>query len=169
MTASFRDFRKRGDVRDSLQRGSCYDKAVELLARRPHFRRQLEEKLRRREYGDEEIAATLNRLETQGYLDDVRLAKEVASQRGERAGEGARRVRSELLRRGAPEAAVDEALAESFAADDTEAAAAAARSWRERGGKQTAALARHLDRKGFSRRAILSVLRSLGAEAEDAD
>ena len=147
---------------------SCYDKAVELLALRPHFRRQLEQKLRQRGYAEDAIGETLARLEGQGYLDDRRLAREVAGQRSERAGEGARRVRAELLRRGAPEEAVDEALAGSLAADDTPAAAEAARRWRARGGTQPAALARHLDRKGFSQRAILSILRGLGAEPEDA-
>jgi regulatory protein len=152
------------------QRPSSYDKAVELLARRPHFRRQLEEKLRQRGYEDDEIGAALTRLESQGYLDDQRLAREVAGQRSERAGEGARRVRAELLRRGAPGDAVDAALTERLAADDTPAAQEAARRWRARGGRDgadPAALARHLDRKGFSKRAILHVLRGLGAEPED--
>jgi len=71
---------------------SCYDKAVELLALRPHFRRQLEQKLRQRGYAEDAIAETLARLEAQRYLDDRRLARDFAAQRTERGGEGARRA-----------------------------------------------------------------------------
>lgn len=146
---------------------SCYDKAVELLALRPHFRRQLEDKLRQRGYADAEVEEALRRLEGQGYLDDRRLAREVAGQRAGRGGEGSRRVRAELLKRGAAPEAVDAAVEEVLPADDTPAAAEAARRWQARGKRDPAALARHLDRKGFSQRAILHVLRGLGAEPAD--
>ena len=150
-------------------RPSCYDKAVELLGRRPHFRRRLAAKLAQRGYEEEEVAAALARLAAQGYLDDARLAREVARGRATRAGEGARRIKAELERRGASAADAAAAVADVAADDDTAAAAEAARRWRRRGGSDAAALARHLDRKGFSRRAILTVLRRAGMDAPDAE
>jgi SOS response regulatory protein OraA/RecX len=78
-----------------------YDKAVQLLATRPHFRRELEAKLRQRGFPGEEIDEVLNRL--------------------------------------------------------TEAREAA-EEWTRRGGRDPRSLARHLDRKGFSRRAIVAIL-----------
>ena len=67
-------------------------------------------------------------------------------------------LRAELIKRGAPDDAVEAALAELTAEDDMAAARDAAESWRRKGGLDPRALARHLERKGFSRRAIVSVL-----------
>jgi SOS response regulatory protein OraA/RecX len=79
----------------------------------------------------------------------------VASRRSK--GEGRARLRAELMKRGAAEDAVDEALAE-LPDDDLPAAREAAAKWERKGGSDPRALARHLERKGFSRRAIVAVL-----------
>jgi regulatory protein len=148
---------------------TCHDKALQLLARRPHFRRQLERKLLDRGYGEDQVAATLERLAAEGYLDDERLAREFAAARAGRAGEGARRVRAELERRGVAGDTVTGALADTLPADDADAAAAAAAKWLRSHRPEAAALARHLDRKGFSRRGILRVLREMGQASPIAD
>jgi regulatory protein len=142
----------------------CYDKAVELLAARPHFRAELAAKLGRRGFPAAAVEAALDRLAREGYLDDARTAADYAAHRRERGGEGRRRLAAELARRGAPEAAVDAALA-TLPEDDLPAARAAAEQWERRAGgsnpralRDLRALARHLDRKGFSRRAIVAVL-----------
>jgi regulatory protein len=90
---------------------SCYDKAAQLLATRPHFRRELETKLQQRGYPADEIAATLERLTEQRYLDDRAAARSFVESRSGR-GEGRARLRAELLRRGAAEEVAEEALAE---------------------------------------------------------
>lgn len=145
---------------------SCYDRACELLARRPHFRRELQGKLERRGYPPPEIAAALARLEGQGYLDDAAAARGLIASRLARGGEGRSRLRAELERRGAAPAAVTAALDE-LPDDDLPAAAAAARRWEGAGrrGRSPEALARHLARKGFSRRAIFAVLKERPAGA----
>jgi len=99
------------------------------------------------------------------FLDREVLA--VAS-RLARGAEGRPRLRAELERRGAPPDAVAAALDE-LPDDDLPAAREAARRWH---GKSAAALARHLARKGFSRRAIFAVLKEhpgLSAEGADPD
>jgi regulatory protein len=146
---------------------SCYDQAVALLAGRSHFRRQLQEKLARRGYPEDEIAETLTRLTEQGYLDDDRVTREFIQQR--RGGEGARRVRAELVKRGAPAAAIASEIAALLPADDRAAALAAARSLPPRRQADGAAVARYLNRKGFSSHAILHALRELGAPEPDPD
>jgi regulatory protein len=151
---------------------SCYDKAVQLLAARPHFRRELEVKLVQRGYPAEEIEEALQRLESQGYLDDRAATRELVESRSGR-GEGRARLRAELLKRGAPEGAIDEVLASLTPEDDLPAAREAAERWERGGGRDSRALARHLERKGFSRRAIVAVLNErpdgedLGLEIED--
>ena len=109
----------------------------------------------------EEIEETLNRLESQGYLDDRAAARSFVESRLGR-GEGRARLRAELSRRGAPDEIAEEALAELTPEDDLPAARAAAERWERQGGRDPRALARHLDRKGFSRRAIVAVLTTRG-------
>jgi regulatory protein len=147
----------------------CFGKAAQLLASRPHFRAELAAKLRQRDFPDDEIAAALDRLEAQGYLDDRKTAADFIAHRRERGGEGKLRLRAELARRGAPSDAIDDALAGLGEEDDQAAAREAAERWRRRkagekaGGSRpedSASLARHLARKGFSQRAIVAVLKT---------
>jgi regulatory protein len=148
---------------------TCYDRGVRLLAPRPHFRAELEAKLKQRGYPQEEIGAALDRLAAEGYLDDVRTARDFVSQRLERGAEGRLRLKAELVRRGASEEAVAAALAE-VPEDDLETAREAAAKWARSHKPDPAALARHLARKGFSRRAIFAVSRlDTLDEAQDED
>jgi regulatory protein len=141
-----------------MAKSACYDKAVQLLAARPHFRAELAGKLARRGYPPEEIEAALDRLTEQGYLDDRETASGFVEGRLER-GEGRARLRAELVKRGASGEAVESALAD-LPDDDLPAAREAAERWARKGGTDPAALARHLARKGFSHRAIVAVLNS---------
>ncbi len=76
-----------------------YDKAVQLLAVRPHFRRELEAKLRQRGFPSEDIEETLGRLTDQGYLDDRAAARSFVEGRAGK-GEGRVRLRAELREAG---------------------------------------------------------------------
>jgi regulatory protein len=148
----------------SRPRPDCHDKALALLGARAHFRAELERKLVRAGYEAEEIAAALARLAARGWLDDDALARARAEQLREGQGLGRRRVAHDLLRRGVAPDAVDAALGPERWPDELDRAREAAARWRRRGGTDPAALARHLDRKGFSRRAIVAVLEGLGHE-----
>ena len=137
----------------------CRQKALDLLARRSHFRRQLEEKLRARRFASDVIARTLDELAELGYLDDRRAAEEFATARLRRGPVGRRRMRHELERRGADPDAVERALDATYAdASDLEMAREAATRWRRRGGTDPDRLARHLDRLGFAGGSIVRVL-----------
>jgi regulatory protein len=144
---------------------SAYQKAVQLLASRPHFRRELELKLAARDFPREEIAAALDRLTSEGYLDDRAAAESLIHSRLSRGAEGRLRLAAELARRGAPSEIAAAALSALLPEDDFEATREAAARWGRGGKKAPAALARHLARKGFSRRAIVRVLREEGSEA----
>jgi regulatory protein len=144
---------------------SAYEKAVQLLALRPHFRAELRTKLAQRGYPKDEIAAALDRLAGAGYLDERKAAADFVAGKLAKGGLGRPRLRAELQARGADRAAIDEALA-ALPDDDLpaarEAAARFGRSGRS-GPTAPAALARHLARKGFSRRAIVALLRETGS------
>lgn len=145
-------------------RPDCYDKALALLGGRPHFRAELERKLARAGYAEEEVAAALARLAARGWLDDDALARQRAEQLREGRGLGRRRVAHDLLRRGVAPEAVGAALGPDGWPEELARARAAAQRWRRRGGADPGALARHLDRRGFSRRAIVAVLQETGHE-----
>jgi regulatory protein len=140
----------------------CYERAARLLAGRPHFRAELAAKLRQRGYPEEEIAAALDRLAEQGYLDEAKTAAGFVAHRRERGGEGKLRLRAELQKRGAAAEAIDEALSGLGEEDDLAAARDAAERWSRGGragkGDDPLALARHLARKGFPRHAIVALL-----------
>lgn len=142
----------------------CYTKAQELLARRPHFRRALAVKLASRKFSDEDIETVLARLAEQGYLDDQEHAFDLARGPLQRKGYGPRRLRHELERRGAPEEVVDAVLAAVLADGELTPARQAAERWVSRGKRDRQALARHLDRKGYSKGVILRVLEELESE-----
>jgi regulatory protein len=156
------------------ERPSAFDKAVELLALRPHFRAQLAGKLRARGYSEEEAGGALDRLTELGYLDDRKVARDFVASRLRRGPVGRRRLVAELARRGVASAVIEEAIDEALAGTDESGtgrdadlagAREAARRWAARsrsGGEDPRALARHLDRLGFSRHAILEVLNERG-------
>ena len=148
---------------------SCFDKACELLARRPHFRAELARKLEQRRHDPAAIAAALQRLAELGYLDDAGCARSLAGQLGRR-GYGPARMRVELERRGAPREEAAAAVEAAFADGEESAARRAAERWLAsrapgRGGR--AALARHLDRKGYGSGTVLRLARELVGEDDD--
>jgi regulatory protein len=146
---------------------TCYGKAIDLLSRRGHFRRELETKLSRRGFDEEEVAATLERLYREGLVDDVQTTRQWIEERLRRGDVGRLRLASELDRRGVDHEVSRSLLTELLPEDDRDAARGAAEGWlrrqppRRQGQALEAALARHLQRRGFSRRAIFGVLRQV--------
>lgn len=166
-----------------MARPSPHEQALRLLAGRAHFRAELRRKLLARGYEPAEVEEALARCAEQGYLDDAATARTFTAERQERRGLGRVRIAAELRRRGAGSEAVMAALADSSDEDELARARDAAARWRRRGAPAAAAsgdddadaearrarhaaLARHLDRKGFSRRAIVAVLAEAGTSSD---
>lgn len=144
---------------------SCSRKALDLLSRRSHFERELERKLQKRGYTEEDIAQTLERVRAEGFIDDRRTAGEFVRGRLARAPVGRRKLRAELSRRGVASQIIDETLDEETEDDDRDLARQAAERWqrtKSRPGRaanlERAALGRHLAGRGFSQHAIYSIL-----------
>jgi regulatory protein len=85
---------------------------MDLLARREHGRVELTRKLRLRGAAPELIESALDRLETDGLLNESRYLECYVSSRA-RAGYGPLRIREELAQRGLPRAAIESALREA--------------------------------------------------------
>jgi regulatory protein len=145
---------------------AAYAKAVELLAHRPHFEAELKAKLEARGFGEAAVAAALARLVERGYLDDRAAARQWAEGAVARKGYGSRRLRAELAARGVDPEIAAEAVAAACSTGERERALAAAGRFR---GSDPKALARHLDRKGFSTSVILEIVDRFRRAAPDRD
>lgn len=88
---------------------TAYQRALGLLVRREHSRRDLTRKLAQRGVEPTEAAAAVDRLAGQGYQDDQRFAESFARDRTA-AGYGPVRIRVELAGHGLAEEAIGRAL-----------------------------------------------------------
>src|SRR5690606_29179651 len=95
-----------GSRREGLD---AYQRALGLLVRREHSRRDLTRKLAQRGVEPAEAEAAVERLAGQGYQDDQRFAESFARDRTA-AGYGPVRIRAELSGHGLGEEAIARAL-----------------------------------------------------------
>jgi len=79
---------------------SAYQCALDLLSRRDHFRRELVEKLRTRDFPAEEIEDAVARCEGLDLINDERVAARFVEVRAVDRGWGPYRLVAELRRRG---------------------------------------------------------------------
>ncbi|MBM7127488.1 regulatory protein RecX [Dyella flava] len=103
--------RKPGDKTEKSQ-PSAYNKALGMLARREHSRRELRRKLDRSGYASDEAAEALERLGEQQYQDDDRFAEVLIRSRVAQ-GYGPMRLRVELKTHGLPDARIRSLLDEA--------------------------------------------------------
>jgi regulatory protein len=90
---------------------AIYDRALRILGRREHFRRELESKLFLRSRNGGLIRQVLDDLTRKTYLDDHRAAEYVAEFITQRGAVGPRLLKAELVRRGCPAELVEELVA----------------------------------------------------------
>ena len=97
--------------------------ALRFLTVRPRTEREIRDKLREKEFGDEEIAQTITALKSSGLLDDAAFATMYI--RDAFAGRGAGKIllKKKLLLLGVDKSVIDEAIEETFAGVDVQAAA----------------------------------------------
>jgi regulatory protein len=81
---------------------TAFQAALALLARRDHFRSELENKLRAKKYPADEIEGAISRCEAAGLVDDLRVGGRFVEVRAEDRGWGPRRLAAELKNRGVP-------------------------------------------------------------------
>ncbi|MEO5813162.1 MAG: regulatory protein RecX [Rhodanobacter sp.] len=158
------------DKAASAQR-SAYDKALGLLARREHSRRELQTKLAQSGYADAEANAAIERLEEQHYQDDERFAEVLLRSRIAR-GYGPLRLRMELKTHGFADAQIRELLD----AADVDWAVCAADQLRRHYGSVGSAdraermrRAQFLLRRGFTAATVHSVTQADVDETADPD
>lgn len=142
---------------EELDYTACYNKALDLLARRSHFEGELEAKLRRRGFDVGDVGEALRSLREECFLDDETVAREFVASRRRRRGEVGRRLIQELRKRGVDPDLAGRVVGELDPAEDRELAEQAVERLRARGASNDR-IGRHLDRKGFSKSVILDLL-----------
>ncbi|RDS80285.1 regulatory protein RecX [Dyella psychrodurans] len=159
--------KKRGDNPDAKPKPSAYSKALGMLARREHSRRELRQKLDRGGYARDEATDALDRLGEQHYQDDDRFAEALIRNRSAQ-GYGPMRLRAELKSHGLADAHTRRLLD----AADIDWAALAAGQLRRRYGSAGAAdpaerarRAQFLLRRGFPAATVRDVTH---ADVDDA-
>lgn len=161
-------------LRGESERWRVRDAALGLLSYRARSRHELEDRLRRKGFDPVLVSTTADALESDGYLDDASFAMAFARERIRSRPRGARRIRSELRRRGVREGTADAAIERAMDQEETDEATLAleaARAWLRRasaddrdalcGGAERAARQRasrrfygYMSRRGFGSREI---------------
>ena len=80
----------------------AYQTALDLLSRRDHFRRELSDKLRIRDFPVDQIEAAIARCKDLGLVNDERVAERFVEVRAATRGWGPNRLTAELQKRGVP-------------------------------------------------------------------
>ena len=153
-----------GSAGSATGTSQCRERALKLLARRPHFRSELATKLGARGFPPDEVEAVCDRLTELGLLDDAATARHwVAGRR--RRGDGPLKIRSGLKRRAVAEEIVDQVAGLDFE-EEVAGAREVAERWLARGRFDRDRLGRHLQGKGWREAAILTVLEEIAGRVE---
>jgi regulatory protein len=157
------------------ERPDAWGVALKLLAMRAHTTQEVRQRLARRGYPPDEIAAVISRLISAKYLDDLDFARMWVRSRAVRPGLGPARLARELRAKGIVEAEIDAALAESPVERTLHEVAEelAARKLRALQGLDPSIacrrLAAHLTRRGFAWEIISAVCRKFFSGTADPD
>ena len=151
------------EMSDLMEAGALQqacERAVRLLARRPRSEAELRRKLSSKSTPPLIIDNALEKLRSQGYVDDAAFARYWVEQRGRHKPMAARALRYQLRQKGVADGDIDAALA---GLDEADAAwrAAQSRLWRCRGQTRTAfrrQLSQWLLRRGFSGETIYETI-----------
>ena len=136
----------------------AYGKAVALLARREHSRSEIKGKLASRlgEAKASEIEEALDRLEKEGYLSDLRFAKELALYRMDKWGNA--KIAHELRLRGIKKDTAAKVIAENLSDEGDRALVALSKKHPgpipKDDQKPRLKLRRFLERRGFAQSSI---------------
>ncbi|MCG8452870.1 MAG: recombination regulator RecX [Spirochaetales bacterium] len=154
---------------DELRR--CRQRAIDLLARREHCRKELHLKLRKRGFSQPAIHDSLDALVVRGWLDDARFAESWTHSRLRSRPEGATKLCAALVAKGvsAPVAreAVHEVLEQRGDEDGMESLRRAWEKLSRRSSMTDEKLKAALIRRGFSPGRVVHFLREHQDEVEE--
>jgi regulatory protein len=92
----------------------AYEKALRLLTVRSRTRKELKQRLVAERFSDKVAEQVLERLVSAGLIDDKKFAIDRARAMGKGKGWGPRKLRSDLLKKGIENEAIDEAISQAY-------------------------------------------------------
>lgn len=154
-------------LQGSAQRQQRKEKALELLARKPQSRRELEKKLAQWGAEEDEAQTVCDRMEQLGYLNDAEYAARVVRHYSAK-GFGPGKLRDELYRRGVPRDLWQEAMDQAEDPAQSIDAFVAKKLAGKTADRQTLKkVSDALARRGYRWPDINDALRRYGAETEE--
>lgn len=148
--------------------------ALRLLARRPRTEKEIRDKLREKEFGDEEIRQAIASLRSSGFIDDEAFTRAFIRDQLTVRPKGPLAIKQKLLLLGVRKETIDGALEEALREAPQEAVALdAARKFLRRTSSDDIRTTRQklsafLSRRGFSWEVISTVIRkALGTTDEE--
>lgn len=154
-------------LQGSAQRQQRKEKALELLARKPQSRRELEKKLTQWGAEEDEVQTVCDRMEQLGYLNDAEYAARVVRHYSAK-GFGPGKLRDELYRRGVPRDLWQEAMDQAENPAQSIDAFVAKKLAGKTADRQTLKkVSDALARRGYHWPDINDALRRYGAETEE--
>lgn len=155
------------------ERHQAYLEAIRYVGRRPRSEQEVRLHLKEKEYEPERIREVVERLSSEGYLDDEAFAKLWTENRILSQKKGRRWVEMELSQKGVDDGDIASALG-SIDPEEEYAAAreSALKKWRTAGGdpaERKRKLMTYLLRRGYSHDLVKRVVREASAQNDEED
>jgi len=136
----------------------AYDRTLNLIMRRPRSEWELRDYLKRKEYDEEAIAATIERLAERGYVNDQDFAKRWVENRRLLKSTSKRRLQQELKQKRVSQEVIDEVLASDETDERDVLRELVGRKQKQTKYQDKTKLMQYLSRQGYNYGDIKSVL-----------
>lgn len=147
---------------DALKNDAVRDKAktraLDLISRRPRSQWELEDYLKRKDYGEEVVGITLDALGGLGYVNDLDFARRWVENRRLLKATSKRRLRQELKQKRVSDDIIDQVLSEDETDERDVLKELVARKRKQTKYQDNLKLMQYLSRQGYNYDDIKSVL-----------
>ena len=106
-------------LEEEESKNRCFSYAIYLLGRQTYFERVLIEKLKRKEYSEEDIQYTIEKLKHYRYLDDSQLAEAFVRDKKRFSKKGPRYIKEALRNKGVSQEQIAKALEENYSDEES--------------------------------------------------
>lgn len=107
-----------GDILKEESANQCFNYCIKLLSRQNYFEQVLVDKLKQKEYCEDDIAYALNKLKTYHYLDDVKLAESFVKDKKKFSKKGSRYIAQALKMKGIDNSTITHTLQEHYSEEE---------------------------------------------------
>lgn len=99
-------------------RNKCFNYCMWLLARQNYFEKALMEKLKKKEYSDEDITYAFNKLKQHNYLDDTKLTESFVKDKKRFSKKGPQYIAQALRMKGIDYETISQTLQDHYSEDE---------------------------------------------------